>query len=232
MQGCWWGRPADIPFLSMAQTERGLLGSSETSALYTHSPGSLPALLGDGIKTGFNEAGSLTSGVHLPDTECLLSHSKCHSRALSPKTGHPNSNAWGTEDPALGGTRGGKARRWHCSSSDSSHITLISEALQQKQVVLEGMPEDAAVHRALEVPRDSRSYVHKMWTSRQTSHQKRVMVQAAQLNIAAQQPQSHWSQGLFIQQQQQNKTVLTWLSSPAQSDWSLSQEVFVLPPMP
>lgn len=101
----------------------------------------------------------------LPGTECLLSHSKCHSGALPPKMGHPNSSARGTEDPALGGTRGGEAGRWHCSNTDSSNITLISKALQQERAELEGTPKDTAVHGAPEIPGDSRRHVRKMWTS-------------------------------------------------------------------
>lgn len=80
----------------------------QRAALYTHSPGKLPALLGDGIKTGFKQA-AWPQESNLPDTECLFSHSKRLSGALSPETEHVNSSAWGTEDPAWGGTRGGQA---------------------------------------------------------------------------------------------------------------------------
>lgn len=104
-------------------TNRKRIAWQFRAALYTHSPGNLPASLGDGIKTGFKQA-AWPQESDLPDTECLFSHSKCLSGALSPEMGHVNSSAWGTEDPAWGGTRGGEA--WGDTAAGLIHLASRS----------------------------------------------------------------------------------------------------------
>lgn len=143
--------------------------------------------------------------------------------------GHINSSAWGTEDPAWGGTRGGEA--WgdtaaaliHPASRSSVRCccrgeqgwrahrrTLLSTELQGSQGTAGGTCTRCRVA--------SKAVCQKKGDG------------AAQHNITAQQPQLYWSQGLSTQQQ--HKAVITWLSRPAQADWSPTWKMLVLPPMP
>lgn len=159
MRGCWRSRTADTPFLSAAQTERGLLGSSESCTLHplTRQAASFAR---DGIKTGFKQA-AWPQESNLPDTECLFSHSKCLRGALSPETEHVNSSAWGTGDPAWGGTRGGQA--W----GDTAAALIHPAPRSSEHCCSRGERCWRAHRRTLlsTVLGDSRRHIHKMQSS-------------------------------------------------------------------
>lgn len=108
MRGCWQSRTAGTPPSAAAQTEGGLLGSMWGSLCCTptHKVTCQPHS-GSELKPDLTRQPAWPQECDLPNTECLLSHPQCHSRALSPKTCHPKSNAQRTADPSWGGTSGG-----------------------------------------------------------------------------------------------------------------------------